>query len=88
MTNPYYKILLFRGVCLNDWTDVFYTVKFNKTNNMPYFVGDTGTTIEYNEDKLQWIMKTILDPELVGTANASIEFVGTGAQLWHFNKGE
>ena len=50
-------------------------------------MGDTGTIIEYDEEKLQWIMTTVLDPELVGTANASIEFVGTGAQLWHFNKG-
>lgn len=39
-----------RGICKNDWTDIFYTIVFDEVTNMPYFKGFSGTTIKYDED--------------------------------------
>ena len=66
---------------------MFYTVIFDVATNMPYFRGDTGTTIHYDEDDQEWVMMNN-DPEngVNGTASASILPMGTGAQMWQINK--
>ena len=83
----FYPRTTLRGICQNQWTDVFYTVIFDEATNMPYFRGDTGTTIHYDEDDQEWVMKNN-DPEndVNGTASASILPMGTGAQIWQINK--
>ena len=32
-------ILILRGLCNNDVTDIFYTVMWNEKTNMPYYKG-------------------------------------------------
>ena len=83
----FYPRTTLRGICQNQWTDVFYTVIVDDVTNMPYFRGNTGTIIQYDEDNQEWVMK-IKDSEngVNGTAAASILPMGTGAQMWQINK--
>ena len=46
----FYPRATLRGICRNQWTDIFYTVIFDKATNMPYFSGDRGTNIHYDEN--------------------------------------
>lgn len=59
---------------------------FDERTNLPYFKGFTGSIIKYDEDNLQWLMINDPDNGVNGSAAASIQSMGTGAQMWHFDK--
>ena len=76
---------MLRGICKNNYIDVFYTLMWDALNNLPFYQGFSGTTINYNEDMQAWLLVS-LDKSVNGTAAAPIKPMGTGAQLWTFNK--
>ena len=76
---------MLRGICKNNYVDVFYTFTWDDETNMPYFKGFTGSNIKYNEDLESWLLTT-KDNLVNGTSVAPIKQMGTGAQIWNFNK--
>lgn len=75
-----------RGVCKNEWTDIYYTMIFDEKTHMPYYKGFTGTNIHYDEDRKEWMMSHDPDNGIMGSAVASILPLGTGALKWSLNK--
>ena len=74
---------MLRGICFNEWIDIFYTLIFDDETNMPYYVGDTGTRLFYDEESLHWTMS---QDGLNGSAPASISSLGTGGIRWSFSR--
>ena len=61
-------------------------MEFDDDTNMPYFKGESGTYITYDEENLRWLLKNNPDTGIIGTAPAKLDSLGTGANLWRFNK--
>ena len=74
-----------RGLCKNNLVDVFYTLRWDAANNLPYYQGFLHSIIKYNEDIEAWQLSSV-DNSVNGTSVASITNVGTGAQTWQFDK--
>ena len=74
-----------RGICKNDYVDVFYTLMWDEENSLPFFKGFKGSNINYDEDMESWLLTTE-DNSVNGTSVALIKQMGTGAQIWQFNK--
>ena len=72
-----------RGFCKNEWIDVFYSLVWDEETSLPFYRGDTGTTIRWEEDRGVWRVRS---GELTGTALASILPVGTGAVMWNLDR--
>lgn len=72
-----------RGLCENEWTDVFYSLVWDEGVSMPYYRGDTGTIIRYEEDRGLWRM---VAGNVTGTAVTSILPMGTGAVKWNLDR--
>ena len=53
---------------------------------MPFFQGETGTQIYYDETNLMWVLKNEPDNGVIGNASASLDSMGTGAITWNFNR--
>ena len=80
-----------RGICKNDWTDIFYTIVFDEVTNMPYFKGFSGTIIKYDEDnqgrlkKIGKHFESTTDPSLkekIPLTFLSFFFFETFPQQW------
>jgi hypothetical protein len=76
---------MLRGLCKNDYVDVFYTIMWDEPNNLPFFKGFSGSRINYDEDSESWLLTT-KDNSVNGTCVAPIKPMGTGAMTWQFNK--
>ena len=59
---------------------------FDETTNMPYFKGESGSYIKYDEENQLWLLKNEPDTGIVGSAPAKLDSLGTGVNLWSFNK--
>ena len=75
-----------RGICENKWIDIFYNVEFDETTSIPYFNGETGSKIQYDETNLMWLLTNTPDNGVVGNASASLNSMGTGNLTWQFNR--
>ena len=82
----HYPRATLRGICRNDWTDIFYTLLFDEETNLPYYKGDTGTVILYDEGDHIWKMVHDPDNGLMGTGQALLDNMGTGVQMWKINQ--
>ena len=82
----FYPKARLRGICSNNFIDSFYTMEFDDDTNMPYFKGESGTYITYEEENMRWLLKNDPDTGIIGTAPAKLDSLGTGANLWNFNK--
>ena len=76
---------MLRGLCKNDYVDVFYTIMWDEPINLPFFKGFSGSRINYDEDSESWLLTTE-DNSVNGTCVAPIQPMGTGAMTWQFNK--
>ena len=74
-----------RGLCKNNLVDVFYTIRWDASTNLPYYHGFLHSIIKYNEDMEAWQLSSV-DNSVNGTSVASITTVGTGSQTWQFDK--
>ena len=45
-----------RGICSNTLIDTYYTVEFDDDTNMPFYKGETGSQIYYDETNLMWVL--------------------------------
>ena len=82
----FYPRARLRGICLNTLVDTFYTVEFDDTTNMPFYQGESGSQIYYDETNLIWVLKNEPDNGIIGNASASLDSMGTGSITWNFNK--
>ena len=53
---------------------------------MPYYKGDTGTVILYDEGNSRWRMIHDPDNGLEGLGSSSLVNMGTGVQTWSINQ--
>ena len=61
-------------------------MEFDDDTNMPYFKGESGTYVTFDEENMRWLLKNDPDTGIIGTAPAKLDSLGTGANLWRFNK--
>ena len=61
-------------------------MEFDDDTNMPYFKGESGTYVTFDEENMRWLLKNDPDTGIIGTAPAKLDSLGTGANLWSFNK--
>ena len=79
----FYPRATLRGICKNEWTDVFYSLVWDERVSMPYYRGDTGTMIRYEEDRGVWRMEA---GNVTGSAVTSLLPMGTGAVQWTIDR--
>lgn len=75
-----------RGICENKWMDIFYNIDYDESTSIPYFNGETGSKIQYDETNLMWLLTNEPDNGVVGNASSSLNSLGTGNLTWQFNK--
>ena len=75
-----------RGICENKWIDIFYNLEFDESTSIPYFNGETGSKIQYDETNLMWLLTNAPDNGVVGNASSSLDSMGTGNLTWQFNR--
>ena len=70
-----------RGLCGDtEAADVFYTLMRDEDTGLPYYQGDTGTSLRYSEAAGEWEMAR--GGAVVARAAASLQALGTGALSW------
>ena len=53
---------------------------------MPYYKGDTGTVILYDEEDKLWRLVHDPDNGLAGIGSSLLDNMGTGVQRWNINQ--
>merc|ERR1712227_952398 len=53
---------------------------------MPFYKGETGSQIYYDETNLMWVLKNEPDNGVIGNASANLDSMGTGEITWNFNR--
>ena len=67
------KIYIFINLCL---------VR-NDASGYVMYIGDKGTTIEYNPDLEEWHMTSVVHPDVSATSNASFHTLSLGHHTWN-----
>ena len=74
-----------RGLCPNSQVDVFYTLMWDDSMNLPFYKGFINSNIKYNESLESWVLNSE-DGLVTGVAVSSMSSMGTGGQTWRFDQ--
>ena len=64
---------------------MFYTLRWDKVTNLPYYEGFVNSVVAYDENSENWLL-TSKDKEVNGSSVASITSMGIGAMTWQFER--